>query len=489
MIGKMKYFLISVAVLGLMGVIPGIASGATSNTDSLTLSNADAGLTPASPFYFIETFSEGIGDLFTFGEKNKAQRSVKLANERLAESVAISSGDDTQLLENTLNDYETEVKEALDNVQKAQQKGQGIEDVSEKVAKATSKHFQVLDEVLEKTPKEAEKGISKALSESKKGHINAVNSLAKENSQKAAKINSQSMERILEQAQKKIQQGDKEETKKSLQDYQNFQKNLNKIASKSKNADEAASKGMLKSMEALNKMDESVPSDLESQFKDLKDSTQKNATRSLRSLANSDAESAIKLVQEATDKALNQAKKASEEGNVDKIKKAVDEFDKQYGKMSEEVYKAAEVANEDAAKVKDLIRNSTTKNLETLSEVYNEVPQEAKSAIENAMQNSLEGTEKALQQKKSQSLKKALQGVSVEIEIEGEGMKANVKGANADRGDSSQGDQQGNADDQDSSGTSGNKPDNVDTGEGSQGEGGSIAPGSNSGAGNQGSTN
>jgi hypothetical protein len=48
-----------------------------------------AGLTPASPFYFLERFSEGIGTFFTFGDVNKAERYAKLAAERVAEAKAV----------------------------------------------------------------------------------------------------------------------------------------------------------------------------------------------------------------------------------------------------------------------------------------------------------------------------------------------------------------------------------------------------------------
>jgi len=45
-----------------------------------------AGLTPDSPFYFLEIIAEKIGNFFTFGDKAKAERMVDLMDERMAEA-------------------------------------------------------------------------------------------------------------------------------------------------------------------------------------------------------------------------------------------------------------------------------------------------------------------------------------------------------------------------------------------------------------------
>ena len=46
----------------------------------------DPGLTPDSPFYFLDNWGKNIGMFFTFGDEAKAKKALKYAEERLAES-------------------------------------------------------------------------------------------------------------------------------------------------------------------------------------------------------------------------------------------------------------------------------------------------------------------------------------------------------------------------------------------------------------------
>ena len=43
------------------------------------------GLTPDSPFYFLDTLGEKIGMFFTFGTEKKAEKALKYADEKIAE--------------------------------------------------------------------------------------------------------------------------------------------------------------------------------------------------------------------------------------------------------------------------------------------------------------------------------------------------------------------------------------------------------------------
>ena len=76
----MKKIIFSIIILSLF-------SGAVSLAQDTEL--PDAGLTPDSPFYFLERISEGIGTFFTFGSLKKAERYAKLATERIAEVQAV----------------------------------------------------------------------------------------------------------------------------------------------------------------------------------------------------------------------------------------------------------------------------------------------------------------------------------------------------------------------------------------------------------------
>jgi len=63
-------------------VLVGLGGGALAQEAELP----DPGITPDSPFYFLEIISEGIGTFFTFGDLKKAERYATLAAERVAEA-------------------------------------------------------------------------------------------------------------------------------------------------------------------------------------------------------------------------------------------------------------------------------------------------------------------------------------------------------------------------------------------------------------------
>lgn len=142
------------------------------------------GITPDSPFYFLETITEAIGTFFTFGDLKKAERYAVLAAERLAEVQAIAGKGKPALTEKTLERYEMQLEKSMARAEKAGAKGQDAEKVMEvmtRVGQATSKHLEVLAEIYEKVPEQAKPAIEKAMGVSVKGHKKAVEALKAQN--------------------------------------------------------------------------------------------------------------------------------------------------------------------------------------------------------------------------------------------------------------------------------------------------------------------
>ena len=138
------------------------------------------GLTPDSPFYFLEIIAEGIGTFFTFGDLKKAERYATLADERLAEAQALVAKGKPELAEKTLERYEKQLNKSIARAEKAMAKGKNTEKVIEvltKVGKTTSIHLEVLAEVYEKVPEQAKPAIENAIKASVKGHEKAVEAL------------------------------------------------------------------------------------------------------------------------------------------------------------------------------------------------------------------------------------------------------------------------------------------------------------------------
>lgn len=173
---------------------------------------AKAGLTPDSPFYFLEIVVEEIGTFFTFGDIKKAERYANLATERLAEAQAVVEKDKPELAEKTLKKYENQLNKSIARAEKAMAKGKDFEKVMQVMAKAgnaTSKHLEVLAEVYEKVPEQAKSGIENAMTASVKGHEKVVEALKGGNSlgkvPEQAPVSTKIPQEVRERIQKKVQ--------------------------------------------------------------------------------------------------------------------------------------------------------------------------------------------------------------------------------------------------------------------------------------------
>ena len=140
---------------------------------------SDPGLTPDSPFYFLETIAEEIVTFFTFGNLKKAERHTALAAERVVEAEAMVKKEKPKLVERTLKRYEDQLEKALFRAEKAGTEGKNIEEVTKTIVEDTYKHLIVLNEVLEKVPEEAKPAIERAMTVSSEGNKTALEVLKK----------------------------------------------------------------------------------------------------------------------------------------------------------------------------------------------------------------------------------------------------------------------------------------------------------------------
>jgi len=94
----------------------GLLLVATASTGAVTL--PPAGLTPASPFYFLDTFGEWVQEIFAFSDESKAQLQITFAAERLSEMRLLSEGDEDidELIEKTGDRLDAHLAKALDIV-------------------------------------------------------------------------------------------------------------------------------------------------------------------------------------------------------------------------------------------------------------------------------------------------------------------------------------------------------------------------------------
>jgi hypothetical protein len=142
------------------------------------------GLTPDSPFYFFDKLGKNIGMFFAFGPEAKARKALRYAEERLAEAQLMAAKNKIKEMERATDDYEQYMARVRERLEEASQHGLS-DNISERVALATSKHLDVLERVKGQVPLSAQEAITHAANVSINGQINALRALAKEKPEKA----------------------------------------------------------------------------------------------------------------------------------------------------------------------------------------------------------------------------------------------------------------------------------------------------------------
>jgi len=137
----------------------------------------DPGITPDSPFYFIETIGERISLFFTFGTEAKAEKKLDHAEKRLAEAKAMADEGREDLAERSLDAYGKLVSEAAEMLAEAAKDGDKDEALAELIRRATGIHQMVLTEVYEKVPEQAKESVQQAMDKSGQGAQKAVENI------------------------------------------------------------------------------------------------------------------------------------------------------------------------------------------------------------------------------------------------------------------------------------------------------------------------
>lgn len=137
-------FIVGIAFIQASTTQAGDYNSSISNSSSIQLPNA--GLTPNSPFYFLERAAEAIGEFLTFNIEAKAKLQAKRALERIAEvkEMLAEKKVNPKGLDVALDRLQANVVKAAKIVQKEQQKGK---DVS-KLAKELDTDFEIRKRLL-----------------------------------------------------------------------------------------------------------------------------------------------------------------------------------------------------------------------------------------------------------------------------------------------------------------------------------------------------
>lgn len=167
----------------------------------LTLSAAAGGTAyasqdslPGDTLYPVKLGTEQMRMMLPGNEIVKAERALSFAERRVGEMQALAENGRPQHMGTAVEGYDDILNTTLARVDRAQNRGLAIGNVTALVANATAKHLSVLDSVYDMVPSEAKEAISHARNVSETGYFHAMAGLAKNNTVKAAQINIAAME-------------------------------------------------------------------------------------------------------------------------------------------------------------------------------------------------------------------------------------------------------------------------------------------------------
>ncbi len=162
----------------------------------------EAGITPDSPWYFLDSLSEKISLTFTFNQEKKIAKELRYAEERLAEVQKMVQNQKNQKLDVGLQNYEKLMNKVQERLQTNADNVKIGENAMKNVKERSENHMRVLSEVYDKVPAQAKKGVENALKNSAKNYQQAALQLNED----AQQINAQLMESLSEEMKLQLQQ-------------------------------------------------------------------------------------------------------------------------------------------------------------------------------------------------------------------------------------------------------------------------------------------
>ncbi len=141
------------------------------------LAQTDTGPTPGSFWYGITTTFENANLFFTFSSEKKAKKALSYADRRLTQAKVAAESENTKAVKIALADYEVKIALASKLSRKIKD-DERAEKLLTSIADNTSKHQEVLSEVLERVSEETREAIIRAIEVSGRGQKEATQHIA-----------------------------------------------------------------------------------------------------------------------------------------------------------------------------------------------------------------------------------------------------------------------------------------------------------------------
>lgn len=119
----------------------------------------DPGKTPGDMLYGLERAQESVSLALTFSQEAKTEKKLRFARERLSESVHLLENNRTDKASKAAEMYVDTLGDANSTAEKA-----GAEDVQEDIRKGLEQRNEMLQELQQRLPEQAQPGIEETLS-------------------------------------------------------------------------------------------------------------------------------------------------------------------------------------------------------------------------------------------------------------------------------------------------------------------------------------
>jgi hypothetical protein len=214
----LKLFSILCALVMIFIVPTSVFAADTEKTETLP----ELGITPDSPFYFMDKWGKQIAMVFTFNAENKARKALQYADERMAEIEAMMNQSKVKEATEASNEYQYCIQSAVQQMEQAKSKGEAV---AEKMALMTEKHLETANRLSDNAAQDARALMTQTREQTKTCQESALANIAQVNPEKAIQLNIQLMERQLSRIQVESENPEAADLQQRLEEF-NCQRNL-----------------------------------------------------------------------------------------------------------------------------------------------------------------------------------------------------------------------------------------------------------------------
>jgi hypothetical protein len=219
----MKIVRILTIVLALMVLLIAPVNAFASEAQTLP----DPGITPDSPFYFMDKWGQQISLAFTFGAENKAQKLMLYADERMAEIETMMVQNKIKEAGEAAGEHKYCLETAIKNLEQVKTSRMGLD---EKMTLMAEIHLAIANRVSANATGEGQGLMTQTRERTMNCQETALKNMAQGNPEKAARLNLELMNRQLNRIQLQAKEPQGEGLRQQLEEYNRLDKQGEEIS-------------------------------------------------------------------------------------------------------------------------------------------------------------------------------------------------------------------------------------------------------------------